>query len=325
MGGVDGFSMTGSSIGLENPDVAKALQAQLDVIGAALDASKDGFAIWKAIPTPDGSIEEFELVLMNSAGAAAAGKPQQELVGRTLTAVVGAETAKDLRGIFVRALREGQGVREVVPGFSPEFGHGLYENTVVPFGDNLVFATYRDVSDAEKERSRLLWLSEHDFLTGMPNRAKLQDSLASSIAAAVQKGTLMAFVFIDIDYFKNVNDTYGHDVGDVLLVNFVKRIRHSLPERALVARIAGDEFAILLEEIKHEAHLRDLMQEVFEAMQRPFVYGDIEMSITCSAGCVVSDGSEQVDELMRIADKAMYQAKHQGRARFTVEKAIKTT
>jgi diguanylate cyclase (GGDEF)-like protein len=317
--------MTGSSIGLENPDVAKALQAQLDVIGAALDASKDGFAIWKALPNPGGAIEEFELVLMNSAGAAAAGKPQQELVGRTLTAVVGAETAKDLRGIFVRALREGQGVREVVPGFSPEFGHGLYENTVVPFGDNLVFATYRDVSDAEKERSRLLWLSEHDFLTGMPNRAKLQESLAKSVADARQSGNLIAFVFIDIDFFKKVNDSHGHDVGDILLVNFVKRIRHSLPERALVARIAGDEFAILLEEIKHEAHLRDLMQEVFEAMQRPFVYGDIEMSITCSAGCVVSDGSEQVDELMRIADKAMYQAKHQGRARFTVEKAIKTT
>jgi diguanylate cyclase (GGDEF)-like protein len=317
--------MTGSSIGLDNPDVAKVLQAQLDVIGEALDASKDGFAIWKALPTQGGEIEEFELVLMNSAGAAAAGKPQQELVGRTLTSVVGVETAQDLRGVFVRALREGKGVREVVPGFSPEFGHGLYENTVVPFGDNLVFATYRDVSASEKERSRLLWLSEHDFLTGMPNRAKLQDSLASSVAAAVQRGTLMAFVFIDIDYFKNVNDTYGHDVGDVLLVNFVKRIRHSLPERALVARIAGDEFAILLEEIKHEAHLRELMQEVFEAMQRPFVYGEIEMSITCSAGCVVSDGSEQVDELMRIADKAMYKAKHQGRACFTVEKAVKTT
>jgi diguanylate cyclase (GGDEF)-like protein len=317
--------MTGSSIGLENPDVAKALQAQLDVIGAALDASKDGFAIWKAIPTPDGSIEEFELVLMNSAGAAAAGQPQQNLVGKSLTEVVGDETAKGLRRIFVRALTEGQGVREVVPGFSPEFGHGLYENTVVPFGDNLVFATYRDVSDAEKERSRLLWLSEHDFLTGMPNRAKLQESLAKSVADARQSGNLIAFVFIDIDFFKKVNDSHGHDVGDILLVNFVKRIRHSLPERALVARIAGDEFAILLEEIKHEAHLRDLMQEVFEAMQRPFVYGDIEMSITCSAGCVVSDGSEQVDELMRIADKAMYQAKHQGRARFTVEKAIKTT
>lgn len=317
--------MTGSSIGLENPDVAKALQAQLDVIGAALDASKDGFAIWKAIPTPDGSIEEFELVLMNSAGAAAAGQPQQNLVGKSLTEVVGDETAKGLRRIFVRALTEGQGVREVVPGFSPEFGHGLYENTVVPFGDNLVFATYRDVSDAEKERSRLLWLSEHDFLTGMPNRAKLQESLAKSVADARQSGNLIAFVFIDIDFFKKVNDSHGHDVGDILLVNFVKRIRHSLPERALVARIAGDEFAILLEEIKHEAHLRELMQEVFEAMQRPFVYGEIEMSITCSAGCVVSDGSEQVDELMRIADKAMYQAKHQGRARFTVEKAIKTT
>ncbi len=317
--------MTGSSIGLENPDVAKALQAQLDVIGAALDASKDGFAIWKAISTPDGSIEEFELVLMNSAGAAAAGQPQQNLVGKSLTEVVGDETAKGLRRIFVRALTEGQGVREVVSGFSAEVGRGSFENTVVPFGNNLVFATYRDVSNEEQERSRLLWLSEHDFLTGMPNRSKLQASLANCVDAASKRGTLMAFVFIDIDFFKNVNDSYGHDVGDVLLVNFVKRIRHSLPERALVARIAGDEFAILLEEIKHEAHLRDLMQEVFEAMQRPFVYGDIEMSITCSAGCVVSDGSEQVDELMRIADKAMYQAKHQGRARFTVEKAIKTT
>jgi diguanylate cyclase (GGDEF)-like protein len=317
--------MTGSSIGLENPDVAKVLQSQLDVIGEALDASKDGFAIWKALSTPDGSVEEFELVLMNSAGAAAAGQPQQNLVGKTLTAIVGVETAKGLRTIFVRALKEGHGVREVVAGFSAELGEALFENTVVPFGDNLVFATYRDVSAAEKERSRLLWLSEHDFLTGMPNRAKLQDSLAKSVAAAVQNGTLMAFVFIDIDYFKNVNDSYGHDVGDVLLVNFVKRIRHSLPERAMVARIAGDEFAILLEQIKHEAQLRELMQEVFTAMQRPFVYGEIEMSITCSAGCVVSDGSEQVEELMRIADKAMYEAKHQGRARFTVEKVLKTT
>lgn len=320
-----GDSMTGSSIGLENPDVAKALQAQLDVIGEALDASKDGFAIWKATPTPAGALDEFELVLMNTAGAAAAGQPQQNLVGKTLTEVVGQETAKSLRSIFVRALSEDHGLREVVPGFSAESGQGLFENTVVPFGGNLVFATYRDVSDAEKERTRLVWLSEHDFLTGMPNRAKLQESLATSVADARQSKNLMAFVFIDIDYFKKVNDAHGHDVGDILLVNFVKRIRHSLPERAFVARIAGDEFAILLNELHNEAQLNDLISEVFSAMKRPFVYGGIEMSITCSAGCVLTDGSESVDELMRIADKAMYEAKHQGRARFKIERALKAT
>jgi diguanylate cyclase (GGDEF)-like protein len=314
-----------SSVDLGNAAVAKSLQSQLDLIGQALDASDDGFAIWKAIATADGVTKDFELVLMNSAGAAKALRPQHELVGKRLAEVVDAVSASDLKKLFARALSEGRAVREVVHGFSEGRGNGLFENTVVPFGKNLVFTTYRDVTDAEQEHSRLLWMSEHDFLTGMPNRSKLQESLAASISAASQKGTLLAFVFIDIDHFKNVNDSYGHDVGDALLVNFVKRIQNSLPERALVARISGDEFAILLEEVKNETQLRELMDEVFEAMRRPFSHGDLEMSITCSAGCVLSDGSEQVEEIMRIADKAMYTAKHQGRARFALEKVTKTT
>jgi diguanylate cyclase (GGDEF)-like protein len=129
----------------------------------------------------------------------------------------------------------------------------------------------------------------------------------------------MAFVFIDIDHFKEVNDTFGHEIGDALLVNFVKRIRNSLPEQALVARIAGDEFAILLKELKDESHLTDLMNEVFSSMKRPFSHQQAELAITCSAGCVLTDGSEQPDEVMRVADKVMYQAKHEGRARFLVK------
>lgn len=317
--------MKRSSVGLDNAAVAKSLQAQLDLIGEALDASDDGFAIWKAIATPEGATNDFELVLINTAGAAKALRPQHELVGKPLEEVVDAVSAHDLKTLFARALSEGRAVRDIVHGFSESRGKGLFENTVVPFGKNLFFTTYRDVTDTEQEHSRLLWMSEHDFLTGMPNRSKLQESLTGSISAASQKGTLLAFVFIDIDHFKNVNDSYGHDVGDAVLVNFVKRIRNSLPERALVARIAGDEFAILLEEVRNEAQLRELMDEVFEAMRRPFVHGDLEMSITCSAGCVVNDGSVQSEEIMRIADKAMYTAKHQGRARFNVETVLKTT
>ncbi len=294
------------------------LQTQLDLISEALDASADGLAIWRSVRADDGSIQDFILLLMNKAGAAAAGQPHQNLIGRTLLEVVGAETASGLKRLFSRSLDEGHGVKEVVPGLNGENVHGFYENTVVPFGRDLVFATYRDVSAEEREHTRLLWLSEHDYLTGMPNRAKLERALASSISQAKERQSALAFVFIDIDYFKVVNDTYGHEIGDVLLVNFVKRVRNSLPASSLVARIAGDEFAILIEDVKDERHIRDLMEEVFSAMRRPFTHNEIELAITCSAGCALADGTQHPDEIVRVADRTMYQAKNEGRNRYLV-------
>ncbi len=262
---------------------------------------------------------------MNKTGADAAGHTQLELIGRPLDEVVPAEDAKSLRNLFTKALNFGHSIREVVPVKAPDGLPGAFENTVVPFGKDLVFATYRDVTTAEREHSRLLWMSEHDYLTGMPNRAKLQVSLAQNIASAREKGFFIGFVFIDIDHFKKVNDTYGHETGDAVLVNFVKRIRNSLPNEALVARISGDEFAILLSELKAESQLRDLMAEVSSAMQRPFTRNEVEMPITCSAGCVLADGSAEPNELMRIADKAMYRAKYEGRNRFLFESLVQAT
>lgn len=142
--------MAPSAIGLESAEIAKSLQAQLDVIGAALNASDDGFAIWKSIEDTSGAIVDFELVLINTAGATKASRPQNELVGKSLSLVVDAISANELKQAFSRALREGHAVREVVQGFSAARGPGLFENTVVPFGKNLVFTTYRDVSEAER-------------------------------------------------------------------------------------------------------------------------------------------------------------------------------
>jgi diguanylate cyclase (GGDEF)-like protein len=317
--------MTRHSAKPEVNESATELQLQLDVISEALDASADGFAIWKAVLAPNQKVEDFTLVMMNAAGAKFAGKTQGELVGKTLTEVVGLKTSRGLRSLFERALREGNPVKEVVPGIAADGVHGSFENSVVPFGSSLVFATYRDVSDVEDEHARLVWLTEHDYLTGMPNRVKLHDSLANCISTAKSSGKLFGFVFIDIDHFKDVNDSFGHEVGDVLLVNFVKRIRHSLPEPALVARIAGDEFAILLEDLRDEAQLNELMSEVFNAMGRPFVHEDLEIPVNCSAGCVLSDGSEHPDEIMRISDKAMYEAKNAGRARFVLKNITSVT
>jgi diguanylate cyclase (GGDEF)-like protein len=309
----------------EKDAISAARLEALTLIGDALDASEDGFAIWKAARATDGSVESFSLLLMNSTGADAAGHPQQELIGKLLTTIVGSEESKGLHALFVKALKLGHSVKETVTAETPGSAPTAYENTVVPFGKDLVFATYRDVSESASERSRLLWLSEHDALTGIANRTKLQVSLEETVRRAQKDGFLAGFVFIDIDHFKTVNDTFGHETGDDLLINFVKRIQNSLPEGALVARISGDEFAVLLEQLREEAHLRELMEEVFAAMQRPFRRGEIETSITCSAGCVLTDGKTDPAEIMRIADKTMYQAKFEGRNRYLVESIVEIT
>jgi diguanylate cyclase (GGDEF)-like protein len=315
---------TSSGLGETNV-LSDKLSHQLDLIGDALDASQDGFAIWEAIRNSGNSVIDFTLVFMNKAGAEQTGRTLPQILGKRLEVVVGDVAAPGLLALFAKALEDRQTVKEIIPVHSPEGWASEYENTVVPVSSDQVLSTYRDVSEERKEHGRLVWLTEHDYLTGMPNRAKLLAELGDAISSASDEGSMFAFVFIDIDFFKKVNDTYGHDVGDELLVNFIKRIHHSLPEESLVARISGDEFAILLRNVTSEIRLRELMDEVFSAMKRPFTHKDFTLEITCSAGCVLSDGSEVSEEIIRIADKAMYRAKHQGRNRYLVETRSITT
>jgi diguanylate cyclase (GGDEF)-like protein len=258
--------------GHENQTSAEVSEALLTLISDALDASEDGLAIWRAVRNDEGSIVDFTLLLMNTSGLAGLPQDMQEPIGKSIEEVTGSLVSKGLSRLFVQALTDGRAAKEIVPGFTRDGKSGSFENTVVPFGRDLVFATCRDVSDDQREHKKLLWLTEHDFLTGMPNRAKLQEFLGESYLMSNEHKTMMAFVFIDIDYFKQVNDRLGHDAGDALLVNFVKRIRHSLPERALVARIVGDEFGICIQDVKDMQQLKELMENVFTAMKRPFTF-----------------------------------------------------
>ncbi len=295
------------------------MSEQLSAMSEALNASKDGFAIWRVKHNSHNEISGFDLLFINQAGSAPTGREPEALIGHELTDVVGAEQSEGLHKLFELALKDGEPKTEIVKVESPTGWTGLYENTVVPFGTDEVMTTFRDVSEERREHQRLVWLTEHDYLTGMPNRAKLESYLAKCLEVAKHDGSLAAFVYVDIDYFKNVNDTYGHDIGDRLLASFAKRIRHSLPESALVARIAGDEFAIVLEDLRDRAHLADLMDEVFRAMQRPFNHDTPDLTITCSAGAVLTDGSEKTPEVMRFADKVMYQAKYEGRNKYLID------
>ena len=304
-----------------NQEMLDRVDGQLDVMLSALNASRDGFAVWKAIRTGDDEIESYQLEFMNEAGAIATGKSPSELVGQRIEDVVGAEQYLGLFTLFSAALGEHRTQSKVVEIDSPQGWIGAYENQVIPFSKDEVVASFRDVSEDRREQVRLVWLAEHDHLTGMPNRRSLEHELETVLRHSRERKAFSAFVFIDIDDFKAVNDNHGHEVGDALLINFAKRIRSIVDSGAVVARIAGDEFAIVIDHVDSILAMTRLMEAIFANMRRPFNDELPPVSVTCSAGAVVTDGTQPISEVMRMADRAMYRAKHDGKNRFNVVSA----
>ncbi|MGB9130455.1 MAG: EAL domain-containing protein [Thiobacillus sp.] len=152
----------------------------------------------------------------------------------------------------------------------------------------------------------------HDDLTGLPNRTAFNDKLTLAMARARQDAPC-AVLLLDLDYFQNVNDTLGHEQGDLLLVAVAQRIRASLPEKAFMARFSGDEFVILLENMTIE-QAKQVGQDLSQAMAREFDLGNDHLEISASIGIVTfpTDG-ESASILMRYADLALHRAKSSGR------------
>jgi diguanylate cyclase (GGDEF)-like protein len=302
----------------EHEQLLDRLNGQLDIMYGALNAAQNSAAIWKAVRDSDGEIKTFSLVMINEAGAAPTGRMPRQLLRRNLEDVFNPEERAGLFDLFSQAL-ETQSVQvKVVEINSPEGWVGAYKNTVAPFMHDQILASFRDISEERREQDRLHWLAEHDNLTGLPNRRGLDDLLEALLKRTRVGKTLAAFVFIDIDDFKRVNDVYGHNQGDVLLKRFASRLQDSVAESGIVSRLAGDEFAILLEGLDSESELRVQLDAVFESMREPFDFNEPPLHITCSAGATLCAGEEQVTDVLRITDKAMYRAKHDGKNRYTI-------
>ena len=296
----------------------KRQDSQFSVLSSALNASRDGFAIWKAVRDEQGKVVSFILLFINEAGAAPTGQMPRHLLGGRIEDVVGREQSADLTVLFARAVDSHAMQSEVVQLESPAGWVGAYLNEVVPFDDDQVLASFRDVSEEQRERDRLNWLAEHDHLTGLPNRRNLENVLEKSLKSVRGTSRFIAFAFLDIDDFKKVNDTHGHDVGDALLKAFADRLRQSLGGEGIVARLAGDEFAVVMDGVESAEDLHSDLVSLMEEMRQPFGDVSVPVTVTCSAGVAICAGDERITEVLRIADKAMYRAKHDGKNRFNV-------
>lgn len=169
---------------------------------------------------------------------------------------------------------------------------------------------YRDLTERMELQSRLAHAASHDSLTGLPNRALLLDRLTVALARAARRNRPVALVFCDLDGFKAVNDFLGHDAGDELLTNVASRMRAAVRPSDTVARMGGDEFVVLCEELESEQDAVVIADRVATAAAGPFDIRGARVSASVSTGIAFSGpGHNQPEVLLRAADAAMYRTK----------------
>ena len=176
-----------------------------------------------------------------------------------------------------------------------------------------VFAV-RDVTEARALERQVAWQASHDALTGLPNRTLLKDRLNTGLARARRHEQRLAVIFIDLDRFKSVNDSFGHDFGDRLLIAMASRVREAARAQDTVARIGGDEFVVIVEEINEPLDVAATAQRLRKAVSRPVRIDEQDLFLSASLGAsVFPRDATSVDDLLRNADAAMYRAKESGR------------
>jgi len=193
-------------------------------------------------------------------------------------------------------------------------GQGLYDGKRELIGGVI---TFRDITDATKRTSELQRLAQYDELTGLPNRSLFVEQLARAIGRSQRKSAPLAVLFIDLDRFKSVNDTLGHDIGDSLLKQVAGRLRKHLRIGDMSGRWGGDEFVVCLEDFGESNNAAAAAQKLLLVLSEKYEIGNSEVYATPSIGIAVyPESGDAADRLIKAADLAMYEAKKRGGGRF---------
>lgn len=187
--------------------------------------------------------------------------------------------------------------------------------TEVKLGDTHLFtAMLRDISEQKQALQRIEQLAHYDALTHLPNRSLFYDRLGQSIMMAKRNQRSIALLYVDLDHFKQVNDTLGHHAGDMLLVKVAERLRLCVRESDTLARLGGDEFTIILNDTHEREAMAMVAKKVIESIAAPFELGGHTVGIGVSIGIAsYPDDAETMGALLIVADKAMYVAKAAGK------------
>ncbi|HEX7709310.1 MAG TPA: EAL domain-containing protein [Sphingomonadaceae bacterium] len=177
-------------------------------------------------------------------------------------------------------------------------------------GQGRIIITIRDITDEKTASERIRWAATHDALTHLPNRRLFHERLETAVEEAQEKGGAVGLLLLDLDHFKQINDTLGHDVGDVLLKTFAKRLRSAVRVGDTVGRLGGDEFAVVLPDIEGSVCLEEVAAGIFERLRKPVICGGTVLDCRASIGAsLYPNHGCSTEELLKHADIALYSAK----------------
>ncbi len=266
---------------------------------------------------------ENRIIAINPAFTALTGYSAEEVVGKNPKLLKsGRQDADFYRAMWDALASQGHWQGEVWNRHKNGrlFAEELAINTI-RHADGTVYryvALFSDITE-KKQAEALIWQQANfDSLTHLPNRRTFRDRLDQSLKTCRRNGTSLALLFIDLDRFKEVNDTLGHDNGDILLVEAARRIRACVRESDTVARLGGDEFTVALPELEDASRVQYIAQKIIDSLSEAFVLGQEKVFITASIGITLYPGdATEIEDLFKHADQALYVAKAEGRSRFS--------
>ena len=270
---------------------------------------------------PQGFIEDA-----NPAVAEVFGYTPEELIGKSIEPLI-PELSGDMRNAYSKDTSKKRlgSYREVV-GFHKNSRQLPLEINIarMELNDTAHFVCIvRDITDRKTAEARLTQLALYDQLTGLPNRTRFYESMAFSLSQARRIKSALALLFIDLDGFKNVNDTLGHDAGDHLLKEVGKRLQASIRGSDTAARIGGDEFMIILNNIQNNHQAVGVAEKIIASINQPMNLAGNSCQVGASVGIALyPDHAENSEDLIRAADGAMYLAKFNGKNTYRVSKNL---
>jgi two-component system sensor histidine kinase/response regulator len=256
------------------------------------------------------------------------GVPVKEIAGKSVREVIGDRLYLQTRQQLLRSLA-GEEVRFELEQATPT-GTRIIEVTGIPdLHDGVGRGTYvlgADITAAKLHAAELKQLARVDQLTGLPNRRDYHDRLQAALQRAQRAGQGLALMYLDIDRFKQVNDTLGHAAGDAVLCEFARRVRKAVRVTDTVCRLAGDEFTVILEGLKSADEAALVAQKILKAFDRPFALEQGERGVSTSVGVAYADRFPvDAAALGEAADQALYAAKNRGRRCFVVSSIASAT
>jgi diguanylate cyclase (GGDEF)-like protein/PAS domain S-box-containing protein len=208
---------------------------------------------------------------------------------------------------------------------NPLFGEDGNVTGIIESGRDIT--DYQDLLDQLKRKEhRLDHIAHHDSLTGLPNRLLFIDRLQQAIYKAKRNGNTIALLFIDLDRFKQINDSFGHPTGDQVLRQVANRLQQQIREVDTIARIGGDEFTVILHDVEHTQDIAKIADKLLRVFNQGFLVHDQELFLSTSIGiCIYPQDGSDANTLIRNADSAMYKAKEQGRNTYSFYTSEMTT